>query len=50
MAAQIIKIKKLTDGYIIFTDRILLDAEQKAVKAELSQIGGNIGHTFFRVA
>jgi hypothetical protein len=50
MPAQIIKIKKLTDGYIIYTDRILLDAEQKAVKAELAQIGGNIGHTFFRIA
>ena len=50
MAAQIIKIKKINDGYIIYTDRILLDAEQKAVKAELVQIGGKIGHTFFRVA
>lgn len=46
----ITKIKKIKDGFIIYTESILLDAEQKAVKAELSQIGGKIGHTFFRVA
>jgi hypothetical protein len=51
MSADIIKIKKLEDGYIIYTTAILHNAEQAAIKAELKAIaGGNIGHTFFRVA
>ena len=50
MAADIIKIKKLEDGYIIYTNKILLNTEREAVKAELRQIGGNVGHLFFRVA
>jgi hypothetical protein len=51
MSADIIKIKKLEDGYIIYCNKVLLNHEQEAVKAELRQIAaGKIGHLFFRVA
>ena len=45
------QIEKLTDGYIIYTNRPLLNAEKAAIKTELAAIAAEkLGMLFFRVA
>ena len=47
---SITEIKKLDDGYIIYTNKPLLNAEKAAIKAELTAIAAErIGYLFFRV-
>ena len=48
---SITEIKKLDDGYIIYTNKPLLNAEKAAIKAELAAIAAEkLGLLFFRVA
>ena len=43
------EIKKLDDGYIIYTNRPLLNAEKAAIKFELAAMAaGKLGLLFFR--
>ncbi|GEM_PF-5747360 len=47
------KIEQLEDksGFIVFTDRVLLNSEVDAIKSELKRISAQpLGHLFFRVA
>ena len=45
------QIEKLDDGYIIYTNRPLLNAEKAAIRAELASIAAEkLGMLFFRVA
>jgi hypothetical protein len=48
---QVTKIKRIDDGFIIYTSKILLAQEQEVIKAELKRISAErLGHLFFRVA